>query len=395
MKRIWPVWAYCFLLLALLPAFGRAEEAPDITGRCAVTAAPASQGGKADMQDGSYLTYCTFKALEIRAPEGVFCGGLYLRFAKKETSYRVEIWREEQWETAAEDTRLYANSYLSLPAAERVRVTPIGQDTLSVAELTVLGEGEKPAWVQDWREWEGKADLLVLSAHADDELLFFGGVIPYYTLERGRHVIVCYLTEQTSCRRNELLDGLWLCGVREYPRMGVFKDIKNNSLGDSYAFWGKEEVVAYVTGLLRRYRPDVALTHDLKGEYGHGAHRVCADAMIRAAELAADPAYRPDLGESWRVRKTYLHLYRENPVVFDWRQPLAAFEGRTAFDVAKAAFDCHKSQKSNGLIVQDWGPHANNIFGLYLTDVGPDERADDLFEHLPQEEKGIAIPADP
>ena len=375
--------ACCFLLLLLLPSGALAGEARDLSGRCVFRAAPGSQGRKADMLDQSYLTYYTGKYLEITAPEGEPCFGLYLCFAGREAPYRVEIWQNGQWGTAAEDSRLYANSFLALPQAQRLRVSPVGQDTLSIAEIRVLGAGDRPDWVQDWIPWEGKADLLVLSAHADDELLFFGGVIPYYAGEMHKRVIVCYLTDQTSCRRNELLDGLWLCGIREYPRMGVFKDIKNDSMGDSYAFWGKEQVLAYVTGLLRAYRPDVAVTHDIRGEYGHGAHRVCADAMIKALELAADETYLPQAGEPWQVSKLYLHLYKENSITFDWRQPLAAFGGKTAFDVAKAAFACHKSQKSNGLIVQDWGPHANNLFGLYASRVGPDAGENDFFEHLP------------
>ena len=66
----------------------------------------------------------------------------------------------------------------------------------------------------------------------------------------------------------------------------------------------------------------------------------------------------------------------------DWRKPLASFDGRTAFDIAEAAFACHKSQKSNGLIVQDWGQYANNRFGLYATAVGPDVEKNDLFENI-------------
>ncbi len=147
--------------------------------------------------------------------------------------------------------------------------------------------------------------------------------------------------------------------------------------------WGEKPVVEYVTGLLREYRPDVVVTHDKGGEYGHGAHRVCADAMIKAIDRAADGAYLPNLGEPWQIQKLYLHLYKQNTLTLDWRQPLSAFGGQTAFDVAKAAFDCHASQRSNGLIVQDWGPHANNVFGLYYSNVGLDEQGDDLFEHIP------------
>lgn len=380
MKKI----AFCLLLLCLLPPLlARGETAAELTSRCAFSFAPGSKG-RDTMRDNSYLTYYTGKYLEVTAPAAEPCYGVYLCFAGREAPFRVEEKNAQGvWETVAQDNRCYANSYVALPGLTHFRIVPAAGDTVSIAEISLLGAGEKPGWVQDWRPFEGKADLLVLSAHADDELLFFGGVIPYYAGEMQKRVIVCYLTDQTSCRRNELLDGLWLCGVREYPNMGVFKDIKNDSLGDSYGFWGEKPVVEYVTGLFRRYRPEVVVTHDRRGEYGHGAHRVCADAAIKAFALAADETSQPGVGEAWQVKKLYLHLYPENAVTMDWRQPLNAFSGRTAFDVAKAAFDCHASQKSNGLIVQDDGPYANNRFGLYATTVGTDSTGQDFFEHVP------------
>ncbi len=378
------VWMLLFALLLLLLPGAALGEAQDITGRCAFAYAPGSVNRSA-MRDQSYLTYYTGKYLEITAPAGAPCYGLYLSFAGREQPFAVECKNAEgEWAQVIRDERCYANSYLPLEGLEHFRIVPRREETLSIAEIHLLGEGEKPAWVQDWKPFEGKADLMVLSAHGDDELLFFGGVIPYYAGEMQKNVIVCYLTDQTSCRRNELLDGLWLCGVRAYPKMGIFKDIKNNSLGDSYGFWGKEPVMEYVVSLVRKYQPDVVVTHDIRGEYGHGAHRVCADAAMQAFSLAAEADYRADLGEAWQMKKLYLHLYRENQLTMDWRRPLAFFEGKTAFDIAKAAFACHASQRSNGLIVQDWGDYANNRFGLYASTVGLDTEKNDLFEHIPE-----------
>lgn len=370
---------FCLFVLALslvcsVCAFAEAEE---ITAQCRFTYAPRSTGKK-DMGDASYLTYYTGSYLEITAPADSPCYGLYVSFAQRETPYLVQTLNASgAWETILRDDRCYANSYVALPGVEHFRLLYENGKPINIAEIHLFGEGEIPAWVQDWQPFEGKADLLVLSAHGDDELLFFGGVIPYYAGEKQMNVIVCYLTDQTSCRRNELLDGLWLCGVRSFPRMGVFKDIKNNSLGDSYGFWGKAAVQEHVYSLFQTYQPEVVVTHDLKGEYGHGAHRVCADAAIKAIERAEKDA------SAWQVKKLYLHLYKQNALTFDWRQPLDFFGGQTAFDIADAAFKCHKSQQSNGLIVQDWGSYANNLFGLYHTTVGPDVEKNDLFEHIP------------
>lgn len=374
MKMKWLLALVICLAMFALP--GMAQEAEEITDQCRLVYAPRSEGKK-NMGDRSYITYYKGKYLEVETPAEVPCFGLYCSFAGREIPYQVQTLNVEgEWETLLTDDRLYANSYLPLPGLSAFRIAPVEAENVSIAEIHLFGEGEKPGWVQDWKPFEGKADLLVLSAHADDEMLFFGGIIPYYAGQMQKNVIVCYLTDQTSCRRNELLDGLWLCGVRAYPSMGVFKDIKVDTLGDCYGYWGGKNVEEYVTGLFRKYQPDVVVTHDVRGEYGHGAHRTCADVSKKALVKAAE-------GENgWQVKKLYLHLYKENQIVFDWRQPLSFFEGKTAFDMANAGFKCHASQQSNGLIVQDWGRYANNIFGLYHSEVGLDEAKNDLFEHL-------------
>ena len=66
----------------------------------------------------------------------------------------------------------------------------------------------------------------------------------------------------------------------------------------------------------------------------------------------------------------------------DWRKPLAAFEGQTAFDVACRAFTCHVSQQRTDYHVEDFGPYDNSRFGLAFSAVGEDTRKDDFFEHV-------------
>ena len=66
----------------------------------------------------------------------------------------------------------------------------------------------------------------------------------------------------------------------------------------------------------------------------------------------------------------------------DWRQPLAAFDGRTALEMAEAAFACHISQQDTEYRVEDFGPYDNAVFGLAFSMVGEDEEKDDFFEHI-------------
>ena len=64
---------------------------------------------------------------------------------------------------------------------------------------------------------------------------------------------------------------------------------------------------------------------------------------------------------------------------------LDAFGGKTAFEVADAAWLCHRSQAAMGKYqVYTEGPYDSQIFGLYRSTVGPDREHDDFFENIPE-----------
>ena len=79
---------------------------------------------------------------------------------------------------------------------------------------------------------------------------------------------------------------------------------------------------------IRRYRPDVVVSHDVNGEYGHGAHRVCADVALYCVQncmrLDVESESAAEYG-LWTVQKLYLHLYGDDPLELDWnRSPRSA-----------------------------------------------------------------------
>ena len=77
----------------------------------------------------------------------------------------------------------------------------------------------------------------------------------------------------------------------------------------------------------------MVVTHDRGGEYGHGAHKVTADASVYCVENAANPSVLPALCEAygaWTVKKLYLHMGEENVIRMDWNVPLSAMGGKTA-----------------------------------------------------------------
>src|SRR4051794_19221311 len=73
------------------------------------------------------------------------------------------------------------------------------------------------------------------------------------------------------------------------------------------AFWNADldEAVGHAVAVVRETRPQVVVTYDENGGYGHPDHIQAHRVAMGAVEAAADPAYRPDLGEPWQVAKVY------------------------------------------------------------------------------------------
>ncbi len=388
----------CAAAFALLscPGARAEEEARDLTAGCTFT---FSSSGKASaavkrLTDGNYLTrwkkqkYGTawFTAASPEEP----IASLYFCFDIVPSAWAVQVPDGKDWRTVytGDDSFLHAFVSLEEPARE-LRFFSLEKDCrVQLAELRLYGEGGFPRDAQRWLPTVEEADLLFLSAHADDELIFFGGGIPTYATERGNRVAVAYLANCGPQRRNELLDGLWSMGVRNYPVISSFPDKHEKSLSKEYkAMGGKEKVLNWVVALYRRLKPKVVVTHDIRGEYGHYQHRVAADAALIAYDRAASPEYDPPSAEAfglWQVQKLYHHLGKEGRITMDWDVPLPSLGGITGLEAAIRAYTYHVSQQSTSMSVKGTGrKYDNRIFGLTRTEVGPDTAGGDFLEHIP------------
>lgn len=264
-----------------------------------------------------------------------------------------------------------------------------GDVPLRLCNIHVMSEGKLPGWIQDWSTIEGNAELMLIVTHPDDEILWFGGLLPTYAGERHKKVQVVYMVGgNNGMRTAELLDGLWTMGVRLYPDIGTLPDKTGASLRAAAEHWGGDDVAPRrVTRALRRYKPQVVVTQDVKGEYGHYHHIIMSNAVIDAVtRYAMDPEYDPDSAMQYGVhtpQKLYVHLWKENRIKLNWRAPLSAFGGKTGLQVAREAFKKHESQQSGKPYrMADSGMRDCSLFGLYYTGVGPDEKKDDFFEHV-------------
>lgn len=391
------------LLLALLTLLPVAAQAQDISGADKVT---DSQGfGRVDaLFDGKTTqghTAGDHAYLTLEDPEGLRY--LYFIFDTEYPGFTVtgesgekrEAGQAQFLHTLVDLTELFGEPQKQVTVSFDAGPVPLN-------ELFLFTDGELPDWVQQWEApVEGATDLVLFSTHCDDEQLFFAGVLPYYAGELGYRVEVVYLTNHRNLnnyRCHEALDGLWACGVRQYPVFGGFADYYSRRGEDAlnqYRIQGvtKEDLQGYVVEQIRRFRPLVALGHDLKGEYAHGAHILYAALLTESWEAAADETAFPESARrygTWQIPKLYLHSYEENQIVMDWDQPLEAFGGMTAYEVCKErGFPSHASQVPDFAWYMSGIDKAADIpqynpcyFGLYASTTGPDEVGGDFFEHL-------------
>lgn len=262
---------------------------------------------------------------------------------------------------------------------------------VNLCDVYAFTEGSLPDWVQVWQPPCERADLLVMPTHSDDELLWFGGLLPYYAGELGYKVQVVYLTNHnlTTFRHHEMLNALWTVGVRNYPVQGEkFTDTKSSmgGLKQAASVFGYDNVLAYQVETLRRFSPKVIVAHDINGEYGHGAHKLNAATLLEALNLYRDPAIYPESAEKYgihRIQKCYLHLWKENTVFVDWNNiVLSRFGGRTAMEMAKTGYLCHESQQKAYQVAES-GKYDCRQFGLAYTTVGDDTPGrNDMFENV-------------
>lgn len=277
-------------------------------------------------------------------------------------------------------------------------------------------ESDYPAYcqqsLQNWLPDPDKADFMVVTAHPDDEGIFFGGVLPYYTQIRNKSTIVIGMTGTESNhagynRREELERAAWHYGVRHKPINFGYSDVNSNVANQWEPVEGEQGVVNRLATEIRRFKPDVLLTHDFNGEYGHQAHQVTASALAEAYDVAADPLIDLEGLDPWQAQKIYIHLYNSpggtaavpSPTVssngfmyHSWEETFPELGGKSSRDIANEGLRCHLDplqvwpqlevdsravqgeQAFDGFHAEDWG--------LFASEVGPDAVDSDFFQNV-------------
>ena len=411
MKKILSLLLLAALLLSILPAASATEDgtAADISRSTTITGTGYSSF--AFLTDGNIKSYQKSTGnteLKLENAAGIY--SLYLLFDLEYGEYTITDNISGKVYTAGQYGFLH--EYISLDAPTTSLTIRFTNGAVRLSELHTFAEGKAPDFVQQWSApLEGKADIVLFATHGDDDQLFFAGLLPWYAAEVGCGVQVVYLTDHrnlTMARTHEMLNGLWNVGVTAYPVFGGFADFRIDDLNGTYSYYkdlgtSKEELQSYVVEQIRRFKPQVAIGHDINGEYGHGMHMVYTDLLIHALDITGDATQFPESAEkygTWDIPKTYLHLYEENPIVMDYDIPMESFGGLTAFQVTQTyGYPCHESQQytwftkwlnwvnmsvggtpiTSATQIKDHNP---TKFGLYRSTVGADVAKNDFLENI-------------
>jgi N-acetyl-1-D-myo-inositol-2-amino-2-deoxy-alpha-D-glucopyranoside deacetylase len=175
--------------------------------------------------------------------------------------------------------------------------------------------------------------MLLVHAHPDDETIHNGATMARYVAEGGQvTLLTCTLGEEGEVLVPELellgaehgdqlggyrigelraamdalgvTDSRFLGGPGRYRDSGMMGTPANEK---ARAFWNADldEAIGHAVAVVREVRPQVVVTYDENGGYGHPDHIQAHRVAMGAVEAAADPAYRPELGEAWDVAKVY------------------------------------------------------------------------------------------
>ena len=406
MRRIFAFFLILSLMAGLLCTVSAAET-QDITDTTTFSGSGYSSFGfLADKDISAYKTSNGNASITLSNDQGI--GSLYLMFDLEYGEYTITS--DGKTFTAGKNEMLH--EYVDLIAAFGAAPTAItlnfANGSVRLSEIYVFSGTDVPDFVQKWTApLEGNADIVLFATHGDDDQLYFAGLLPLYAKAKDCRVQVVYLTDHrniTKGRIHEMINGLWAVGVTAYPVFGRFADFRIDDLEETYETYensyntSRDDLQSFVVEQIRRFKPLVAVGHDLKGEYGHGMHQAYADLLTKAIDLTNDPAVFPESAEkhgTWELPKLYLHLYEKNPITIDYDQPLDAFDGLSAFQVTqKYGFPCHVSQQWTGFRtwlngydgeitkasqIQTYNP---SKFGLYHSTVGEDVKKNDFLENI-------------
>jgi LmbE family N-acetylglucosaminyl deacetylase len=240
--------------------------------------------------------------------------------------------------------------------------------------------------------------LMAVHAHPDDEASSTGGILAKYSAEGVRTVLVTCTNGElgdlpggvkpddeahdeavvVESRLRELQESCRALGVTNLERLGYHDSgmagWASNDAPEAFAQLPVDTAAAPLIELIERYQPQVVVTYDDFGFYGHPDHIQAHRITVAALDAAGSNAklYFPT------VRRSVLPAFRERMVEMGMEPPdfdeehfgvpdeqiAATIDCRAHADAKRAALTAHASQQDN-LFFLRFPPEAFvEIFGI-------------------------------
>ncbi|MGW8376723.1 PIG-L family deacetylase [Streptomyces sp. ODS28] len=166
----------------------------------------------------------------------------------------------------------------------------------------------------------GEPSLMCVHAHPDDEALWTGGTLARWADAGARTAVVTCTWTEGTVRAGELARSLDILGAGP-PRMLGCADARVPASAPGaprFVDAPLDETVGQLVAHIREFRPDVLVTYDAYGGYGHEDHVHAHRATLMAAEAAGCAQFRPEAGEPWQPRSLALVTLPRSVVLPLW-----------------------------------------------------------------------------
>src|ERR1700730_17747593 len=176
--------------------------------------------------------------------------------------------------------------------------------------------------------------LLAVHAHPDDECIGTGGVLARYAAEGVRSVLVTCTDgavgeisdpalatpdNLAEVRSHELDESVRILNVSRLVNLG-YRDsgmagTADNDNPASFNQANLDDAVEQVVKVMRAEQPQVVVTYDERGGYGHPDHIRAHQVAVAAFAASGDAACFPLAGPVWAPSKLYYKVFPRSDMV--------------------------------------------------------------------------------
>jgi len=248
--------------------------------------------------------------------------------------------------------------------------------------------------------------LMAVHAHPDDECIGTGGTLARYAADGVRTVLVtctdgavgeisdpALATPENlaEVRSAELDESVRILGIGRLVKLG-YRDsgmagTADNQHPASFLQADFDTAVGRVVRVIREERPDVLVTYDENGGYGHPDHIRAHQVAVAAFEAAGDASRFSDTGPSWSTARLYYAVVprsgfvrlaerlRAAGIEVPWAAPDEQSEEK------QPTFGVSDDQVTTSIDVSDFVETKRRALIAHRTQMGPDQ----FFMRLPPE----------